>query len=76
MIDCDELLAAATPLDTMGTPPYFSGVLDVRSKLPLQVTRTQTAGPNGEDISSLSVTEIASRRVVQGASDTDDEDED
>jgi len=62
MIDCDELLAAAAPLD-VDPPPYFSGILDARSKRPLQVTRTQTAGPNGEDVRSLSVTEIQSTKV-------------
>ncbi|HBP86520.1 MAG TPA: hypothetical protein PKK23_21070 [Nitrospirales bacterium] len=57
MIDCDELITAALLLD-VNPPPYFSGILDARSKRPLQVTRTQTAGPNGEDVRSLSVTEI------------------
>ena len=62
MIDCDEILTAALGLDA-DPPPYFLGILDARSKRPLQVTRTQTAGANGEDISSLLVTEIKSREV-------------
>jgi hypothetical protein len=72
MIDCDEILTAALGLDA-DPPPYFSGILDARSRQPLQVTRTQTAGPNGEDISSLSVTEIESKRV--GRRDDNDEDD-
>ena len=71
MIDCDEILTAALGLDK-DPPPYFSGILDARSERPLQVTRTQTAGPNGEDISSLSVTEIESKRIR----DRDDDDKD
>jgi hypothetical protein len=77
MIDCQEIfdaiLESDPPLDA-DPPPYFSGILDARSKRPLQVTRTQTAGANGEDISSLSVTEIKSREV--GDDDDDDDDDD
>jgi len=62
MIDCDEILTAALALDA-DPPPYFSGILDARSGRPLQVTRTQTAGPNGEDVSSVSVTEIESKEL-------------
>lgn len=62
MIDCDELLTAAAKLD-VDPPPYFSGILDATSRRPLQVTRTQTAGPNGEDVRSLSVTEIKGTNV-------------
>jgi hypothetical protein len=68
MIDCDEILTAALGLDA-DPPPYFSGILDARSRRPLQVTRTQTAGQNGQDISSLSVAEIRSTRV--GGDDND-----
>jgi hypothetical protein len=71
MIDCDELLAAAMPLDTITPPPYFSGILDIRSSQPLQVVRTQTAGPNGEDVSTLSVSEIAAVRTKGGDDDDD-----
>jgi hypothetical protein len=72
MIDCDEILTAALELDA-DPPPYFSGILDARSGRPLQVTRTQTAGPNGEDISSVSVAEIQSREV-EGRGDDDKDD--
>ncbi len=76
MIDCDEILAAATPLDTMTPPPYFSGILDARSRRPLQVTRTQTAGPNGEDVTALSVTEISATRMDTGDGDDEDDEDD
>ena len=75
MIDCDEILTAALELDA-DPPPYFSGILDARSGRPLQVTRTQTAGPNGEDISSLSVTEIESREVERRERRGDDDKDD
>jgi len=62
MIDCAEIFAAVADLD-VDPPPYFSGILDVISLQRLQVTRTQTAGANGEDISTLSVVEIEPRLV-------------
>lgn len=74
MIDCDELLTASRELDVIAQPPYFSGILDARSRRPLQVTRTQTAGPNGEDINSLSVTEIKARKVRKDDNDKDNDD--
>jgi hypothetical protein len=71
MIDCAEIFDAVAGLDA-DPPTYFSGILDASSRRPLQVTRTQTAGANGEDISSLSVVEIESTRVGDG----DDRDDD
>ena len=62
MIDCDELVGA-TAFDIGGAPPYISGVLDIRSSRPIAVTLHQTAGPNTEPVSSVSVTRVPAERV-------------
>jgi hypothetical protein len=64
MIDCRELEDAAVAIGEVrgDDPPYFAGLLTARSKRLLDVTRTQTAGQNGADVSSISVTEIKGRR--------------
>ncbi len=62
MVDCDELVGA-TPFDIGGAPPYISGVLDIRSSRPIAVTLHQTAGPNTEPVSSVSVTRVPAERI-------------
>ena len=62
MIDCNELVGAA-PFEIGGSPPYISGMLDIRSRRPLAVSLHQTAGPNTEPVSSVSVTNISAQRV-------------
>ena len=62
MIDCDELVKAFESEFPVG-PPYISGILDVRSSAPLQVTAMQGAGPEGQPLSTLSVTLVPAVRL-------------